>query len=241
MSQRFDDLKERLLRAGIAPRHVQRYLRELGDHFDDLVSEETAKDVSRDAAETAARRRLGGDHALAAALLARPELRSFTARYPWAVFCIGSVLTLIATVVLAVLLEVGFLYAHLAFIHSDGGPLTSPPSWLKMSVTAWNWLLTYAAPVIIAAFLCVLGIRQRVSMRWIIFGGAIVCVLGGFHEVGVKWSDIPHRSELYATFVGPHWSRDMIIAGFFHAAANMTLTVGAYWLLLRSKSSAAAE
>ena len=40
MSQPFDEIRERLLRGGIAPRHVRRYLRELSDHFGDLVLEE---------------------------------------------------------------------------------------------------------------------------------------------------------------------------------------------------------
>ena len=39
---RFDRLTERLLTAGIAPRHVRRYARELSDHYDDLVREEMA-------------------------------------------------------------------------------------------------------------------------------------------------------------------------------------------------------
>ena len=36
----FPELRERLLRAGVAPRHVRRYLNELGDHFTDLRAEE---------------------------------------------------------------------------------------------------------------------------------------------------------------------------------------------------------
>jgi len=33
----FEELRERLLTAGIAPRHVRRYLAELSDHLDDLI------------------------------------------------------------------------------------------------------------------------------------------------------------------------------------------------------------
>ena len=43
----FDRLAERLLHAGIAPRHVRRYTRELSDHFDDLVRVENAGGASR--------------------------------------------------------------------------------------------------------------------------------------------------------------------------------------------------
>jgi hypothetical protein len=37
VSRPFENLRERLLRAGVAPRHVQRYLRELSDHYEDVV------------------------------------------------------------------------------------------------------------------------------------------------------------------------------------------------------------
>lgn len=41
MFERFENVREQLLRAGVAPRHAKRYLRELNDHFDDLVREHT--------------------------------------------------------------------------------------------------------------------------------------------------------------------------------------------------------
>ena len=40
MSKPFGELRERLLRAGVAPRHVRRYLNELDDHLADLRAEE---------------------------------------------------------------------------------------------------------------------------------------------------------------------------------------------------------
>ena len=47
MARLFDELVERLLRAGVAPRHVRRYLRELGDHLADLRAEEEHAGKSR--------------------------------------------------------------------------------------------------------------------------------------------------------------------------------------------------
>src|ERR1700744_526711 len=90
----FDHLSERLLRAGIAPRHVRRYARELSDHFDDLVQEAIAGGAARSLSETRALSRLGHDDDLAEAMLVRPELRSLTSRYPWAVFGLGPVVLL---------------------------------------------------------------------------------------------------------------------------------------------------
>src|ERR1700740_1459704 len=42
MVKPFSDLRERLLKSGVAPRHVRRYLGELSEHLADLQAEEMA-------------------------------------------------------------------------------------------------------------------------------------------------------------------------------------------------------
>ena len=86
MPQQFENIRESLLRGGVAPRHVARYTRELGDHFDDLVREELATGVAADEARENARRRLGSDDVLIRPVLARPELHSVVACHPMAFF-----------------------------------------------------------------------------------------------------------------------------------------------------------
>ena len=91
MQKRLVELRERLLRAGVAPRHVRRYLRELADHFADVCAEEEALGKSKTEAEAAALERLGSSEQLAQAMIAKPELRAWSARAPWAVFGAGPV------------------------------------------------------------------------------------------------------------------------------------------------------
>jgi hypothetical protein len=110
--RRFENLSERLLSAGIAPRHVRRYVAELRDHFDDLMQEELADGASSSEAEARARTQLGSDETLAAAMLDRPELRSFASRYPLLIFGVGPAAVLACTLVLATLLEGGLLYLN---------------------------------------------------------------------------------------------------------------------------------
>ena len=50
-SQLLKSLSEHLLRAGVAHRHVRRYMRELHDHYEDAVREELAKGLDRSLAE----------------------------------------------------------------------------------------------------------------------------------------------------------------------------------------------
>jgi hypothetical protein len=54
MVKPFNELRERLLRAGVAPRHVRRYLKELADHLADLTAEEERAGRSGADAESAA-------------------------------------------------------------------------------------------------------------------------------------------------------------------------------------------
>jgi len=78
----FDALRTGLLRAGVAPRNVQRTVLELGEHYDDLVDEAVAAGLDRAGAERRARRELGDLDRIAAEITARPELRGWAWQHP---------------------------------------------------------------------------------------------------------------------------------------------------------------
>ena len=70
---------------------------------------------------------------------------------------------------------------------------------------------------------------------WIVLGLAIICIVGGFHEIGVKWSSVPSQpNELYIGFAfwfdgeAPSFPRNMIISGLLRAAINLAIVGGAY-------------
>ncbi|HEY5049148.1 MAG TPA: hypothetical protein VII49_14120 [Rhizomicrobium sp.] len=233
---RFDELRERLLRAGIAPRHVRRYVGELRDHFDDLVREDLSKAMSRDAAETAARTRLGSEGDLAGVMLARPALRSLTARYPWAVFGVGPVVLLIAGLVAAVAIEMQAL--HLATLLLPNPAHRLPPEGAMQIVAAWNGIATLVAPLGIAGLLCFMGARQRMPARWIFAGVVIACVLGGFQRL--SFADNGYHGEMMlGSGLLPPFPRDLLAAGIWRALIDLALVGGAWWILLRRGSSPA--
>src|SRR5580658_5648263 len=86
MVKLFSELRERLLRAGVAPRHVRRYLTELGEHLADLTAEEERAGRSRAEAESAALIRLGSMDDLAKAMTGQRQFQSWSVRAPWATF-----------------------------------------------------------------------------------------------------------------------------------------------------------
>src|SRR5438093_12523785 len=86
MAKPFHELRERLLRAGVTPRHVRRYLTELADHLADLRAEEERAGRSRADAESAALVRLGVMDDLAKAMIEKRQFQSWCVRAPWAMF-----------------------------------------------------------------------------------------------------------------------------------------------------------
>jgi hypothetical protein len=249
---RFDRLFERLLTAGIAPRHVRRYTRELSDHFDDLVREEIAGGAARELAETRALARLGNDDDLAEAMLSRPELRSLTARFPWAVFGLGPVLLLAASVVGAIYLEIWLLnHSGGVFSYFTGQPPGPVSARLATKVyTVYNTLAVFGAPLLFAWIFYWLGSRQRMRPAWIVTGVALICVLGGFQELvfydkgyvggGVLsfqsgllyFLPLPKDSWFYSSH--PHFAQEIA-----RAVMNLAIAGGVWFLSVRRKSSSA--
>ena len=75
-------LRNDLLAAGIAPKHVLRVIVELDEHFDDLVVEAMAAKLDRCAAEQKALSQLGDLEQVAMAMRQQPQLRGWAWRWP---------------------------------------------------------------------------------------------------------------------------------------------------------------
>jgi hypothetical protein len=91
---RFEALKLELQKGGVAPVYVERTLLELEDHYLDLEQDALAAGLSRAEAERAALAAIGSQQAIATAVLARPELREWSVRYPRAAAYLRSATTI---------------------------------------------------------------------------------------------------------------------------------------------------
>lgn len=255
LQSRFERLSERLLHAGIAPRHVRRYVRELSDHFDDLVREEKAHGSSRELAETRALSRLGTDDDLAEAMLARPEMRSLTSRYPWAVFGIGPIALLVLSVLAGVYLEIWLLNHTGPVFRLFGimGPSVHAARIATEVYTVYNTLIVFGGPLLFAWLFYWLGSRQRMAAHWIVAGMALICVLGGFqnlifYDTGCRGcGNLVVQSGILSSFAWwggrLHFIGDGLFApfpwteGVARAVMNLALVGGAWWLSHRRKTS----
>ena len=86
----FEALRLELLRGGTANLYVERTLRELADHYEDLELASLASGCSGEEAAQRARAQLGSAQQIAAAVLARPELKRWSRRWPMVALCARS-------------------------------------------------------------------------------------------------------------------------------------------------------
>jgi len=187
MPKLFDELRERLLLAGVAPRHVRRYLRELADHLADLRADEERLGRAPAQAEVAALARLGGVEDLSRAMIEQRQLRSWCARAPWAVFGLGAPLLLGGAYSVACLIlwsgwRIFLPGAESPFVRLDG------PAVYYFGV---GRLLYFTAPVLVGWGLGVLAIRQRLRPAWLIVGLAAIALLGSAAQVHASGPAVP--------------------------------------------------
>ena len=188
MIRRFEALQHRLLRAGVASRHVRRYLRELEDHFADLVHEESGARGSAEAAQALALARLGSVDDLAEAMLAHPETRSWTGRAPWATLFVGPTMLLALGGLLVILASVcGNLANYAAFLGLDRYSQL-PLAWLNDLAPAMAVIDQFILPILVSWSIALIALRQRSDPLWPTLGLLAVATLGAgvvaLHHMG---------------------------------------------------------
>ena len=205
----FEPLRETLLRAGVAPARVHRYVRDLSDHLSDLVEEELEGGKTHAEAQAAAYARLGADEVLADAMLAERALRSWTGRAPWATLLVGP----IALLVLAWLIPLRSLALLLG---TPGVKLHALPE----AADAVFGFIQIAAPVLIAAMVAFLGARQRSRLLWPVLGCLAVAYVGGGLVWGAHWLAAGMRGFFTITF---RWANSLTVGSL-----SLSLAVAIY-------------
>ena len=169
----FDNLREKLLLGGIAPRHVRRYLAELNEHLDDLTREQREAGYDGEDASIRARARLGSDDELAAAMLEQKRFRSWIARAPWAVFLFLPPIAALAFGLLVV--------GSLALVGKYFGfmPLSehSAPLWFQTLAANLVALANLTAKPLAAILFVAIAVRQRLKLIWPFMASMLLLVL----------------------------------------------------------------
>jgi hypothetical protein len=170
----FEMIAEQLLKGGVAPRHVRRYISELDDHFAQLTVQLHRGGCDIEQAKSQALARLGNDTELVSAMLDVPGIRAWSARVPWLVF--SAIPPAIAFIMIAILF---FAVRLISPLGSFSGPLLI---WLPVSYAQFARYFVDTSNLIIApaisALFAVTVFRQRLDRRWALLAAFSITLLG---------------------------------------------------------------
>src|SRR5437868_4073911 len=193
MAKPVHDLSERLMRAGVTPRHVRRYLTELADHLAHLRAEEERAGRSRADAESAALVRLGVMDDLAKAMIEKRQFQSWCVRAPWAMFGLAPLCLLAAAYLVAcVYLWFGwkiFLPGADTPFSSSTGPMYG---FANIYFQAGRFYY-FSAPVLIGWGFGVIAARQRLNAIWPTVGWILIAWMGATAEIHASRTAVPYK------------------------------------------------
>lgn len=237
MAKQFNELRERLLRAGVAPRHVRRYLAELGDHLADLKADERKAGRSRAEAEAAAMARLGDVDELAQAMIGQRELQSWSVRAPWAAFGVAPLLVLAAAWYVALFI---LWSGWNVFLPESSTPFVRLQG-VAILFFGFGRTIFFGAPILVGWGVGLMAARQRLKAVWPLVSMALIALIGGTGQVHVSRTPVAGGlGYIGMNFnVGPGSLRG-VPAGVVHALVILLITAVPYfvWRLQRARSLA---
>jgi hypothetical protein len=237
MAKPFNDLRERLLRAGVAPRHVRRYLAELADHLADLRAEEERAGRGREDAESAALGRLGGTDDLSGAMIGQRQLQSYCARAPWAMFGLVPLLLQAGAYFVACLIlwsgwRIFLPGADTPFVRIDG---------FAIYYFGVGRMLYHDAPILVGWTIGLIAARQRFRTPWPAAGLALVAWVGAAAKVHASLPAGPGGVGHVSMDLAMGTSVQEFSSSLIHAGVIFLLTALPYlaWRLQAARSLAA--
>jgi hypothetical protein len=191
MPKPLHDLRERLLRAGVAPRHVRRYLGELTDHLADLRTEEVRAGRGAAEAESAAFARLGSADDLAKAMIEQRQFQSWCVRAPWAMSSLAPVLLLAGAWVIALFIlwsgwQIFLPGASTPFGDHDDRLFDAANLYFQLGKAIY-----FFAPILVGWGIALIEARQRLKAIWPAIGLVLIALIGGASEVHAGRTAVP--------------------------------------------------
>jgi hypothetical protein len=173
MPQPFENVREELLRAGIAPRHARRYVTELREHLNDVTARERATGLPSREAEERATAVLGSDAQLVQAMLDKGAPRSLAYRSPWSVFAVLPV-ALFILLILGTGISMMFLLGPVRGL----APSDMPAGYLSL-ISAASFASRYLLGPLLVTGCIAIALRQRLRTSWFWVGIGLIAMLSG--------------------------------------------------------------
>jgi hypothetical protein len=226
VDQRFNELREALLRAGVGTRHVRRALLEIENHCQQLIDEECGRGVSDHDARIEAHRRLGTNQVLVLRYAALPELRAWSRRWPSIWFLLLPLITYLAVSAAALTAVLAVAHGIAPYLHQIH---IAPQVTYGIDLAA-RIVLLWLFPLFVTTAFAVLAYRRRVSLRWPLIGIVSISALASLINVVVRFTGGPTPGELGA---GIGLSPESLPGQVTRAAILASLTLVPLWLATR--------
>jgi hypothetical protein len=240
MGKPLHEIRERLLRGGVAPRHVRRYLAELAHHLADLSAEEERAGRSRAEAELVALARLGSVDNLTRAMIERRQFRSWSARAPWAVFGLAPVLTLATAYFVACsYLWLGW-HVFLPGADTPFGPVAGSMYGLPNIYFQAGKLYYFSAPVLVGWIIVLVAVRQRLRGFWPTLAVALVAWMGATAQIRASQTAVARGlGHITMSFFSLGASAQAFPGKLLYALAVFSLTLLPYvtWRFQKARSA----
>lgn len=221
----YQSLARTLLRGGIAPRRVRRLVDELRDHVQELRTDAVAEGMTEREAASWASSRLGSEQQVAGEMLARPELRSWSARWPWAIHALLPPFLMAALVILVVLAMGPVIELYVLQWKWETSDAVLPHGWFMSAVDGTLATFKYTAPLLLCAAFCWTAVLRISRSPWLIAGIVAAAVLGGSFDIFMTWGE-EQWSMSVNLFLYPPYPNPQVHG--FRIAANVLLTLAPY-------------
>jgi hypothetical protein len=208
-----DQFVQALLRGGVAPKVIGRTVEELRDHYDDLCESQTPDE---------ARRQLGSLEEIAADLIARKELQSWSARWPWLMYILLPVAGVICAIVLGAV-SVGYSWRAIEFFV---GVTLVPAESVTAAVNIVFWSIAHVLPVALAVVVGWHAVITRRPLVWPVMGLIVLCMAGGALDFSANWPlppDGPRTIEVGFAY-GPPFPN--LAQAVLHGMLNVSIAAG---------------
>jgi hypothetical protein len=237
MAKPFHELRERLLRAGVAPRHVRRYLSELADHLADLRAEEERAGRSPAEAESVARVRLGSMDDLARAMTEQRRFQSLCARVPWAMFGVAPLFLLAgAYLVACIYLWCGWKIFLPGSDTPFGVRFTGPIYGFANIYFQAGKLYYFVVAVLVGWGIGLIAARQRLKAVWPTVGVVLIAWMGGTAQIHASRTAVHGLGHISMNFFALGPSVQGNPDGPLHALIILALTVLPYYFVCLQKA-----
>ena len=194
VDQRFNELREALLRAGVASRNVRRAVLEIESHFQQLIDEERGRGNSDRDARIEAHRRLGTNQLLVQRYAALPELRAWSRRWPGICFVLLPLITYLLISGAVLMAVLGLAHEFEPYLHR----VHIAPHVTYAIDRAARIMLLWLFPWFVAAAFAILAYRRRVALRWPLIGIIAISALTSLTNVEVTLTGGPTPGQVGA-------------------------------------------